>query len=416
LNDGNVTTQNHSTLTLDDVTVTGTVFDTLNGSAIQIDGGTTLKLDGVSITGGTINDFSTAASGSIIAGDIDITGSSTITNASLNHGDVTIENGQTLKLDQVTVNDTTITFAGSGTLEIDQPSTFSGKIAGISGSSDVLDLGGFDAAHDTVVASTGSGSYDSATNTTSLLVTDETTHQSTTLTLVGDYSGSSWTATSDGHGGADIVDPPAASPATVATGSSFEVASAASAEDVTFHSSTGSLILDNPSGFTGVISGFTGDGTLAGSDQIDLKGIDYHSSSFTESYDAADDTLSVSDGVQDATLHLTGIYQAANFSFTTDGHGGTIVYDPPVPSSAGSGAQPPAATTNGQGFVFNFASLPSSDAHLNDSASLTKAASTLNKINDEHSGSVFVTPDGHDAFTAQGIVKAQLHAGDFHFV
>ena len=290
---GSSTQVDASGAVIDNVTV-----DTAdNTSTIAISGGATLTLHDATINGGTIDDFSTTASSQIIAGDIDVTASSTITNASLNHGNVTIENGQALKLDAVTVNDTTITFAGSsGTLEIDQPSTFSGKIAGISGGSDVLDLGGFDAAHDSVVASTGSGSYDSATNTTSLLVTDETTHQSTTLTLAGNYSGSTWAVKGDGHGGADIV-------------------------------------------------------------------------------------------------------------------------DPPVPSSAGSGSgmQPPAAT-NGQGFVFNFAGLPSSDAHLNDSASLTRAASTLNEINDEHSGSVFVTPDGHDVFTAQAIVKAQLHAGDFHFV
>ena len=34
--------------------------------------------------------------------------------------------------------------------------------------------------------------------------------------------------------------------------------------------STGSLTLDHPANFTGTISGFTGDGTLSGSDQIDV--------------------------------------------------------------------------------------------------------------------------------------------------
>ena len=102
-----------------------------------------------------------------------------------------------------------------------------------------------------------------------------------------------------------------------------------------FEGSTGKLTIDTPSSFTGVISGFTGDGTLAGSDQIDLKGINYNSSHFTESFDAADDTLFVSDGTHSATLHFNGTYQAANFKFTTDNSGGTIVYDPPVAGQRG---------------------------------------------------------------------------------
>jgi Ca2+-binding RTX toxin-like protein len=60
-----------------------------------------------------------------------------------------------------------------------------------------------------VVASTaGANSYDGTT--TSLLVTDQTTSQSVTLHLAGNYSSSTWTVTDDGHGGVNIVDPPAA--------------------------------------------------------------------------------------------------------------------------------------------------------------------------------------------------------------
>jgi len=85
---------------------------------------------------------------------------------------------------------------------IDSPSAFDAHIAGISGSGDVLDLGGFDAAHDVVQASTGC--YNAATNTTALIVTDETTGHSAKLTLTGDYANTTWTTTSDGNGGADV--------------------------------------------------------------------------------------------------------------------------------------------------------------------------------------------------------------------
>jgi hypothetical protein len=115
----------------------------------------------------------------------------------------------------VAASDATVQFSESsgGTLVLDDPTHFTGQIAGISGSS-VLDLKGFHAVHDPVVASTGAGSFDSSTDTTSLLVKDQATNQSVTLKLAGDYSASTWTVTDDGHGGVNIVDPPASGPQT----------------------------------------------------------------------------------------------------------------------------------------------------------------------------------------------------------
>ncbi len=112
----------------------------------------------------------------------------------------------TLKIDFATSE--TVTFGGSsGTLLLDDPSSFAGKIAGISGTGDVLDLHGFDPLHTT--ATTGSGSYDGSTYTTLTVTDSSATPHSETFQLVGDYSHSSWTASDDLHGGADIVDPPA---------------------------------------------------------------------------------------------------------------------------------------------------------------------------------------------------------------
>ena len=123
---------------------------------------------------------------------------------------------------------------------------------------------------------------------------------------------------------------------------------AGSVAEVTFADATGQLTLDDASNSNISISGFTGDGTLAGSDQIDLKGNDYNSSAFAESYDATKGLLSITDGSKTVTLEFNGSYQEANFKFVTDGHGGTIVYDPPVttdaaPNLAGAG-----------GFAFSF--------------------------------------------------------------
>jgi fibronectin-binding autotransporter adhesin len=209
---------------------------------------------------------------------------------------------------------------------------------------------------------------------------------------------------------------------TIANGGAFE-AGASTSENAVFEGSTGKLTIDTPSSFNGVISGFTGDGTLSGSDQIDLKGIDYNSSHFTESFDAANDTLSVSDGTNSALLHFNGTYQAANFKFTTDNGGGTIVYDPPVSANAASdtSVNTPAVSNNGHGFVFNFAgdghdvtgNHPAGDTHLFDSRMVTDAEAALNRLHDD---SHVVPPviDSHDPSAAAA--KAQWHASDFHFV
>ena len=63
---------------------------------------------------------------------------------------------------------------------------------------------------------------------------------------------------------------------TVASGGALEITGAESS-GVSFLGSTGTLKLDAPQSFTGVITGFTGNGTLAGSDQIDLTNLAYNS-------------------------------------------------------------------------------------------------------------------------------------------
>ena len=115
--------------------------------------------------------------------------------------------------------------------------------------------------------------------------------------------------------------------ATIGAGATLELAAANSAS-VTFNSSTGMLKLDNPSTFSGTIYDFTGNGTLSGSDQIDLKGINFNS--VHDSY--SNGVLTVTDGKHTDTLDFNGSYTLANFKFASDGSGGTIVYDPPAPA------------------------------------------------------------------------------------
>jgi autotransporter passenger strand-loop-strand repeat protein len=87
----------------------------------------------------------------------------------------------------------------------------------------------------------------------------------------------------------------------------------------------GTLELDDSQHFNGVISGF---GVPGG---IDLTDISYGSGT-TVGY-SGDNTggiLTVTDGSHTATLSLLGQYVVANFAIQSDGHGGTLVVDPPV--------------------------------------------------------------------------------------
>ena len=133
--------------------------------------------------------------------------------------------------------------------------------------------------------------------------------------------------------------------ATIGTGATLELTAADSAS-VTFAGSTGTLRLDHSSTFSGKISKFTGNGSLSGSDHIDLRDVKY--SSVHDSY--ANGVLTVTDGSDTAKLNFNGSYTLANFKFASDGSGGTIVYDPPVTPSSGQnsaalGPVVPSATT-----------------------------------------------------------------------
>jgi hypothetical protein len=80
-------------------------------------------------------------------------------------------------------------------------------------------------------------------------------------------------------------------------------------------------------------------------DQIDFRDIPFVSGTTTVTWDQltsgpnASGTLTVADGGLTATVTLLGQYMAGappagNFTSASDGHGGTLVTDPPVSSSS----------------------------------------------------------------------------------
>ena len=247
-------------------------------------------------------------------------------------------------------------------------------------------------------------------------------------------------------------------PMTIDNGSTLDLG-VADTGTVTFMGPTGTLRLETPSSFTGHIQGFTGDGTLSGSDQIDLTALNYNSSSFTHSY--LNGTLTVSDGAITAHLQFTGAYLESNFSFATDNHGGTIVYDPPAGTSAQSATEQtavdnsanqaessvitPAATSSigttitasstnetltGTGshdtFVFgpafgnatitNFE--PNTDEIQIDHSEFANVQALLAAAQEDGHGNGVITADLHDSITIHNVTVAQLqaHQSDFHII
>ena len=92
-----------------------------------------------------------------------------------------------------------VTFAGStGTLQLDNSSSFSGTVAGMTGQ-DTIDFA------DINFTKVQTPSYSGNSSGGTLTVTDGT--HSANIALLGNYLASSFVTSSDGHGGTNIVDP-----------------------------------------------------------------------------------------------------------------------------------------------------------------------------------------------------------------
>jgi fibronectin-binding autotransporter adhesin len=291
LNHGQITIESGVVLTLDNDTVTGTYFtDTASGATIQVDGGTTLKLSGVTINGGIVNDFNIDGLGNTVAGDIDITGSSIISNASLNHGNVTVESGQKLTLDGDSVNGTAFTNIAAGSvIHVDGGDTLTlNDSTTITGGGVTIDAGALvKTSGDVTLTNT------SVTNDGKIEVTDG----------ILKITGSVGDGTPGGSGSIQIDN-----------GAVLDL-NASDTQNVAFSGSSGKLQIDTSS-FGGSISGLT-----AG-DQIDLSTVGYGLNT-TGTY--SNGVLTITDGTDSVSMTLTGDYSNAHFAGSSDGHGGTLI-------------------------------------------------------------------------------------------
>jgi hypothetical protein len=138
------------------------------------------------------------------------------------------------------------------------------------------------------------------------------------------FDGVSWSASDTGAWSPFAVNV-ASLPATIAGGATLELGSAY-AGTISFAAATGTLKIDNSASFGGKIGG-----QLAIGDVIDLADVTAGANA-TISYSGNNSpgTLTVSDGTHVASIALLGNYSLANFTASSDGHGGTSVVDPPL--------------------------------------------------------------------------------------
>jgi hypothetical protein len=151
------------------------------------------------------------------------------------------------------------------------------------------------------------------------------------------------------------------------------------------------------------------------SDAIDLVGMDYASCTFSESRVGSTDVLTVTDGSNVANLTFDNFNSALFFS--SDGHGGTLITDPP----AGAGINQSAlASLGGSGddeFVFQPGMGEQTIANFNphhdtiefDHFTNVQSIQELQSLvtNDAH-GNAMIDLGHHDSVTLTGVTPTEL--------
>jgi autotransporter passenger strand-loop-strand repeat protein len=146
-------------------------------------------------------------------------------------------------------------------------------------------------------------------------------------------SGGTASGTIVSSGGIDIVFSGGVAGGTIISGGFMEVMSGGSvggASGTATFAGSGTLQLDDSQHFLGRVGGFQS-GTL-----LDLSDIPFVAGTTTVGFTSAtgSGTLTVNDHAGHiANITLLGQFMAGQFNIATDGHGGTIVFDPPVSSS-----------------------------------------------------------------------------------
>ena len=406
---GTYTVDSTTSVTIDDLTV-------VSGVTLMTDPGTVFTVNGDAVDNGLIeagpfsgNNISTID----IKGNVSGTGAIEISNKAV----VEIEGAVSGTQVNGSFSGILVYYDnGQGTLILDHSKDFHGLISGSStgaplSSDNLIDM------RDLAWTSSMSAQaqYDQATKITTV----DFTNGATTITLSFLGKDLNWNLQSDGHGGTTVDDPLVDTPMTINSGAVLNLGEA-SAQDVTFANqtgTTGTFAIEHAADFTGVINGFAGDGTVANSDLLDLKDIDFSSLkgvSYTVNADQQGGTLTLTDGTGTATIKFAGSYTVDNFHFASDGYGGTLVIDPPTgPTFVGTSGQDQFAFTNStlpvQSSIVDFE--PGQDKiDLRDFANI-HAFSDI--VITQRADDALVTLDDRQSILLKNLVASSLHASDF---
>ena len=208
-------------------------------------------------------------------------------------------------------------------------------------------------------------------------------------------------------------------------------------------SGAGELILKDPTHFTGIIS--DGGGSLTSTDVVDVAGFDTGASVSYSGFKSGG-IVTISETGHTAVNLIVGANSTHWSAPVSDGHGGILIHDPPADTSSQALASvvipdpAPAATSTivasapnqiltgnaaSDTFAFNFTGVgqttvtdfhPATDTLQFESHLFANLQAALNATHDDGHGDTVIALDAHDTITLNGILKAQLHASDFHFV
>jgi hypothetical protein len=248
------------------------------------------------------NDGELVAAGAVAGGRAEIYGSGTIEFGAVSTTNVRFNIGST------------------GELIFDDAVQFTGSVVGFgANTTQSIDL------PDVQFATLSKSYLPASPNTTGTLTVKDTAGDIAHIKLSGTYSLANFSFANDGGGGTLITDPPVDQKNhTIASGATLTLTTAATGTD-TFTGKSGTLVLDDASGFRGKIAGF------GGQDLVDLADIGFGSKT-TLGFAAngtAGGELKVSDGIHAANIALLGNYMASTFAIASDGHGGTLITDVP---------------------------------------------------------------------------------------
>ena len=172
---------------------------------IDVSSDGTIVVNGIVLSGTVEDTILHSTQGDLIVGNYDMYGPG----GTLNGGSATVMSGGVISGATISsgtleiqsgggVQSSTITFAGSGSLVLDD-TKFRGKIAGLDSPAETVDL-------TTVNIATASLGYTGNTLSGTLAVTDGT--HTARLAILGQYTATSFHLAGDGNGGTLVFDPP----------------------------------------------------------------------------------------------------------------------------------------------------------------------------------------------------------------